>query len=98
MTISEIPAAFREDIQRATEILKGVGCTDVYLFGSLVNGEAGARSDIDLAVRGCPKNRFFQALGKLLVELDRPVDLVDLDQADAFAKYLEANEELVRVA
>ena len=93
----QLPEAYERDIRRAVEILTGDGCTGVYLFGSLVSGEIQAGSDIDLAVRGCPRGRFFHLLGKLMLELEHPVDLVNLDKQDAFAQYLEQEGELIQV-
>jgi len=63
---------------------------------SLLGGVKG-KSDIDLAIRGCPQGIFFHLLGKLLMELDYPVDLVDLDRQDAFAQYLEKEGELIPI-
>lgn len=92
-----IPDTFREDVRRAAEILKAAGCTAVYVFGSLVKGSAGESSDLDLAVRGCPKAKFFHLWGKLHMALDHSVDLVDLDSEDPFAHYLQTHVELVQV-
>jgi predicted nucleotidyltransferase len=78
-------------------MLKEAGCADVFVFGSVAGGRVDDDSDIDLAVRGCPKGEFFHLLGKLLLELDYPVDLVNLDRQDAFARYLEREGELLRV-
>jgi predicted nucleotidyltransferase len=50
----QIPEIYQSDINKAIEILKTAGCTDIYLFGSLATGKSGESSDIDLAVRGCP--------------------------------------------
>ncbi len=84
----KFPAAFQEDIHRAVKILKDAGCTEIFLFGSLGEGKIRDDSDIDIAVRGCPRGKFFYLLGKLLLALDHPVDLVKLDSQDAFARYL----------
>ncbi len=92
-----IPEAFQEDISRAIRILKEGGCTEIFLFGSGITGKVRDGSDIDLAVRGCPQGCFFHLLGRLLLELHHPVDLVDLDTGDAFAQYLQKEGELVRV-
>lgn len=35
------------------------GCSEIFLFGSLASGEVGDKSDIDLAIRGCPQGKFF---------------------------------------
>jgi predicted nucleotidyltransferase len=93
----QLPEGYQKDIHRAVEILKEAGCTHVFLFGSLALGKVKDGSDIDLAVRGCPKGRFFHLLGKLLLELDHPVDLVSLDSQDAFASYLEEEGELLQI-
>jgi predicted nucleotidyltransferase len=92
-----LPDDYKSDIARAVEILKSAGCANVYLFGSLASGEYGNRSDIDLAIRGCPKGKFFHLLGKLLLELKYSVDLVNLDRQDTFLRYLEKEGELVQI-
>lgn len=51
----------------------------------------------DLAVRGCPRGEFFHLLGSLLLQLDYPVDLVNLDGRDAFARYLEKEGGLLQI-
>jgi predicted nucleotidyltransferase len=93
----QLPETYQKDVRRAVEILKGAGCTHIFLFGSLATGKIGDKSDIDLAIRGCPKGKFFQLLGRLLLELDYPVDLVNLDGQDAFSRYLEEEGELLQV-
>jgi len=94
----QLPEIYQKDVRRAVEILKDAGCTDIFLFGSLAAGKIKDKSDIDLAIRGCPKGKFFHLLGRLLLELDYPVDLVNLDRQDAFARYLEEEGELLQIA
>ena len=93
----QLAETYSRDIQRAVDILKEAGCTQVFLFGSLAAGKVREGSDIDLAVRGCPKGKFFHLLGKLLRELHHSVDLVSLDNQDDFAHYLEQEGELCQV-
>ncbi len=93
----QLPEAYQEDLNTAVEILRKEGCTEIYLFGSLARNELHKKSDIDLAVRGCPKANFFHVLGKLLMSLNHSVDLVSLDKEDAFACYLERKGRLVRI-
>ena len=93
----KIPTVFREDIRRAVRVLKTAGCVRVFLFGSLAEGQSGDRSDIDLAIQGCPRGEFFHLLGRLLMELDHPVDLVNLDKQVAFAQHLEKEGGLLQV-
>ena len=93
----QIPRVYQKDVRRAVKILKEAGCTHVFLFGSLAGGKVRDGSDIDLAIRGCPKGRFFHLLGQLLLELDHSVDLVDLGRQDAFTRYLEEEGELLQI-
>ncbi|MDD4049202.1 MAG: nucleotidyltransferase domain-containing protein [Clostridia bacterium] len=78
-------------------MLKEAGCEKVYLFGSLINGDIRDESDIDIAVRGFPTDMYFYILGKLMIELTYPVDLINLDKQDDFAKKLEKDGELMYV-
>lgn len=99
MSITQpLSQVYEENLMRAVNILKEGGCTEIYLFGSLAIGKAHQKSDMDLAVRGCPPGNFFFLLGKLLVSLDYVVDLVDLDKNLAFAHFLEQEKELQRIA
>lgn len=93
-----IAQPYKKDIQKAVEILKEAGCAEVFLFGSLASQEYKNTSDIDLAIRGCPQGKFFHLLGKLLLELEHPADLVNLDMQYAFAEFLEQEKELVQIA
>ncbi len=92
-----IPAVLQRDVSRAVSILKEEGCSAIFLFGSATRGAARPDSDIDLAIRGCPRDHFFRILGRLLWELDHSVDLVDLDSSDPFAQYLQAEARLVQI-
>ncbi len=93
-----LPKSYEKDIKRAVAILKDAGCTRVYLFGSLAAGKSEQFSDIDLAVQGCSKGQYFPLLGKLMLELTHPVDLVSLDDQDPFASFIMEEGELVQVA
>ncbi|MGY4706933.1 nucleotidyltransferase family protein [Candidatus Bipolaricaulota sp. J31] len=62
-------------------ILKECGARRVFLFGSVARGEERPGSDVDLACEGLHPERFFEALGKLLLCTGRDIDLVDLDEA-----------------
>ncbi|MDA0836831.1 MAG: nucleotidyltransferase domain-containing protein [Planctomycetota bacterium] len=94
----EFPEILQSSLDQAVEILKEEGCAEVYLFGSIAEGKASAASDIDLAVRGCPKGAFFHIYGRLMMEMDRPVDLVDLDKSKDFAQNLQQQNELLKIA
>jgi predicted nucleotidyltransferase len=85
-------------VEKAASLLKSAGCKEVYLFGSVAEGNDNESSDIDIAIKGCPPGRFFELLGKLMLELDCRVDLVNLDHEDAFSKHLLNKGQLLHVA
>jgi predicted nucleotidyltransferase len=95
--MKQIPQAYQEDINTAVNILTTKGCKEVYLFGSLVKGEFREDSDIDLAVKGLNKGSFFEVLGKLIMRLNHPVDLIDLDKDTRFVNRLKREGNLLRV-
>jgi len=57
------------------------GVTGVRLFGSLANGTCRADSDVDLAVSGLERARYFEALADLMEILGAPVDLIRMEEA-----------------
>ena len=95
--IAGVSDAVRRDLVRGVSILKAGGCEEVYLFGSVADGSGTSRSDIDFAVKGCPADLFYKLQGKLLLELARSVDLIDLDADAELATFLEREAELTRV-
>lgn len=88
----------KELIQRAAEALKKAGAVEVYLFGSAAKGGLREDSDIDFAVSGLPPEKYFRAVGQASDILQRPIDLVDLDEDNPFTAYLREEQELERVA
>ncbi len=95
--LQSAPADVRRDIALGIEILKSGGCHEVYVLGSVAEGRVGPNSDIDFAVRGCPPERFFKLQGRLLMELGRSADLIDLDIDADWAAFLEREAVLVHV-
>jgi len=95
--IKQIPANYQKDVSKAVEILRESGCSEIYLFGSLVSGKTRSRSDIDLAIRGCKPEKYYKLLGQLMMELEHPVDLINLDREDDVTKHLTKEGDLVSV-
>jgi predicted nucleotidyltransferase len=93
-----IPGDYINDINKAFNILNKEGCKDIYLFGSLVMGNTRKGSDLDIAVKHCPEGSYFKILGKLMMELEHPVDLIVLDENDDFVNFIEQNGDLVHVS
>jgi predicted nucleotidyltransferase len=81
-------------VEKAVAALKAAGAREVYLFGSASRGKLRDNSDVDMAVSGLPPEVFFRAMAKAHDALDRPLDLVDLDEDNAFTRYLKNKGEL----
>lgn len=96
--LDRLPSSYKKDVEKAVKILKKEGCKDIYLFGSLAEGDVKEESDIDLAIKGCPSGKYFNLIGKLMLELDHSVDLVNLDKDDDFASFLTTEGELLYVS
>lgn len=90
--------SIKSDLDKAIEILKEEGCEEIYLYGSIAEDRFDEESDIDLAVKGIPSGDFFRVLGRLMLELDHPVDLVDLDKDEDFSRFLKEEGELIRAS
>lgn len=85
------------DIKTAEKILKDNGCTEMYIFGSVAENKTVENSDIDIAVKGIPKSKFFNTYGKIISSINHPVDLVCLDYKNEFTDFLSKNEDMIRV-
>jgi uncharacterized protein len=92
-TTNEITAL----IQKASNVLKTFGATDVFLFGSFAKKTFRKDSDIDLAVSGIPTEKFFEAMGRAEDILQREIDLIDLDEKNPFVEFLKSHGELLHV-
>lgn len=88
----------KERVLAAAQALKAAGAREVYVFGSAANDRLREDSDVDLAVAGLPPERFLEAMGRAARALHRPVDLVDLDEANPFTEYLRRKGAIQRVA
>jgi predicted nucleotidyltransferase len=95
---NELPEIFIKDIEKAISILKEIGFKELFIFGSLVNNKFYDKSDIDLAVKGIPDDKFFYAIGKLDMELDHKVDLINLDKKSDFNDLILRSKELLKIA
>jgi len=82
----------------AANLLRSMGATQVFVFGSATKGGLRPDSDIDMAVSGLPSKIYFFAISRASDLLGRPVDLVDLDDSTPLVRHLLGSGELVRVA
>lgn len=98
MNMENIDQSYHSDLKTAIDYLKSIGCSEIYLFGSLVESSAHADSDIDIAVRGIQAKDFFFVYGELMTRVRHKVDLIDLDLQKEFGARLEKVGSLKRVA
>jgi predicted nucleotidyltransferase len=74
---------FNEELIRIIEFSKNYGADKVILFGSCLDDLNSAR-DIDIAVSGIKPKDFFKYYGKVSMEIEDEVDIVDLDDLRAY--------------
>ena len=92
-----IPKKYRKDIESVTALLKSEGCRSVYLFGSLVTGKIREDSDIDIGIKGLPREKFLHLYSKLYFDFDNKIDLVDFDKNNDFFSLLSKLGEVVQI-
>lgn len=92
-----LPNSYKEDIEKAIKILKSYGATDIYIFGSIINGDFNDKSDIDIAIKGIAFSDFYKVASILMFELENEFDLVDLDDKnDRFSQMISEKGELLK--
>ena len=86
------------DVREAASILSEFpGVTRAWFFGSRANRRAlDFASDLDFAVEGLPAEKYIPALGRLLNQLGRAVDLVRWETAsDAMRAQIASTGTLI---
>jgi predicted nucleotidyltransferase len=92
-----IPQKYRKDIEIATNLLKNEGCQSVFLFGSMITGKIHDDSDIDIGIKGLPKEKFLKLYGQFQFDFENKIDLVDFDTNAAFYSMLNRINEVVQI-
>ena len=72
--IKDLPNSYQEDIKKAVKTLKENGATEIFIFGSIVNGNLNRNSDIDIAIRGIRQEDFYKVASILMFELEKEID------------------------
>ena len=92
-----IPIKYKKNIETATNLLKKEGCEAIFLFGSLVSGKIREDSDIDIGVKGLPKEKFLNLYSQLHFDFENKIDLVDFDTNSDFYSMLDSIEEVIQI-
>ena len=69
----------KKELDKIVNISKEFGAVKVLLFGSCLDNINSAR-DIDIAVSGIRPRDFFKYYGKVSMEVEDEVDIIDLDE------------------
>ena len=80
-----------------SKVLFAMGCSEIYLFGSQVMGNADEHSDIDIGIKGLPPKDFFATHSMLEDITGKSVDLVDFDEKPQFFALLQNLGELRKI-
>jgi len=78
----------KEEITIISEAAKKHNVSEVYLFGSALEMDKDYK-DIDIAIKGLERYKFFRFYGELIRYLKKPVDVVDLSFDTSFNKLIE---------
>ena len=82
------------DIDQVVGIAKDCQAKRVWLFGSALQDPASAR-DLDIACEGVPPRQFLHLIGRLLDEVEPPVDVVDMSVDNPFTHYVRKRAKLI---
>ena len=80
--ISEMEKKIIKDISKKYKVKK------VLLFGSGVDLTKES-NDIDIAVEGIEPNKFFEYYGELMLNLSKPIDVIDLSETSKFVSLIK---------
>lgn len=74
-----------QQVQRSAQVLRQqFGATGVFVYGSLVKDRFSAESDIDIAVAGLAKERFYEAVAAVNEGCDRWIDLKPIESLEPY--------------
>ena len=92
-----VPQKYHQDIENVITLLKNEGCESIFLFGSLVTGKIRDDSDIDIGIKGLPREKFLNMFGQLHFDFENKIDLVDFDSDPDFYRMLDKIGEVVQI-
>ena len=97
MELLQIPEKYRLDIENASFCLKEEGCSEIFLFGSLVTGKYTDSSDIDLGIMGLSPRKYIRTYSKLNNIVKNRFDLIDFDENRELFNLLYSIGEIIKI-
>ena len=82
------------DIKTIAKLAEKFKVKEIYLFGSSIDDYDKA-NDIDLGIKGLMPNFFFEFYGKLFMNLNKPIDLIDMDENNPINRVILAEGEKI---
>jgi predicted nucleotidyltransferase len=80
-------STLQDALDAAIRGLEAEGASEVHVFGSYSAGRTSIKSDLDLAVRDIPAERWYLSLARALADVPAQVDVIDLDRPSRFAEF-----------
>ena len=78
----------QSDKNKIVNYAKKYRIKEVYLFGSSLDSKKKS-NDIDIGIKGISPHAFFDFYGKLLRNLSKPVDIINLSKKSRLNKLIE---------
>ena len=97
MNLSKIPEKYHLDIKNASVCLKEEGCTEIFLFGSLITGKYSDSSDIDFGIMGLSPRKYIRTYSKLNNIVKNRFDLIDFDENRDMYNLLHSIGEIEKI-
>jgi len=80
------PDDLSTDLLKAKSILVELGARKIILYGSLARGDYQPHSDIDICVDGIPKESYFRAIARCMMEIDRRISILEFEKIQGYFK------------
>jgi predicted nucleotidyltransferase len=86
----------KNELNKVVELAKKYKIGKLYLFGSALHNDPKDANDYDFAIEDFPSDKFFTFYGKLIMEMPKNVDLVDLSgEQNLFKKLVRQEARLI---
>ena len=95
--LKTLPIKFQKNIKIVVDYLHSVGVTDIYLFGSLYEGDYNDNSDIDIAVYDLDPTMYYKVSATINYSFRIECDIIDLNDDCSITRFLKKYEEWIKI-